>query len=136
MACIESLYICNECFYNYRIVKTSMTRIWKPLSWDNYDLVHNILTEGLSKSHFNFNNQLARLRTHNLFNIVVSQFRGSKYLRHTVKEINQRFSDCPDYARIVSDAQFDALPYKAIKILLKHRLFYICGLYAFFKKYI
>ena len=131
---VESLYISEKCFYNYRIIKTSMTKKWKPHSWDNYDLVHNILVTELDRPEFDFHNQLARLRTHHLFNIVESQFRGTKYLRCAIKEINQRFDTCPDYDRAIEDAHFDSLSYKAIKFVLKHRLFLLCNLYCLLKK--
>lgn len=135
MSHIKSLYISEKCFYNYRIIKTSMTRTWKPLSWDNYDLVQNILAKELDCPEFDFHNQLVRLRTHNLFNIIASQFRGAKYLRCTVKEINQRFDTCPDYEKIIGEAQFDSLSFKVVKFVLKNRLFFICGLYCLLKKY-
>ena len=134
MAHAESLYICEKSYYNYRVVKTSMTQTWKPLSWNNYNLVQSVLKKHLDRPEFDFHNQLARLRTQHLFNIVVSQFKGAKYSRCAIKEINQRFETCPDYDRAIGDAHFDSLSYMAIKFVLKHRLFLLCNLYCLLKK--
>lgn len=134
MAHAESLYICEKSYYNYRVVKTSMTQTWKPLSWENSDLVHNILVKEFDRPEFDFHSQLARLRTHQLFNVVESQFRGTKCLCRTINDINEKFNVNPDYDRFVRDAQFDVLSHKAIKFVLKHRFIFICYLYNLLKK--
>ena len=133
MAHAESLFISEKCLYNYRVVKTSMTQAWKPLSWDNYDLVQSGLVKKLDRPEFDFHNQLARLGTHHLFNIVVSQFKGTKSLRSTIKDVKEKFDSCPDFERTVEDAKFEPISYKMVKFVLKHKLFFICYLYCFLR---
>ena len=38
----NSMYIMEECLYYYRQIETSMTKVKKPLDWDNYDKVFSL----------------------------------------------------------------------------------------------
>ena len=44
----QTAVLLHECLYYYRQVRTSMTKVRKPLSWDNYDLVYQLYREDQS----------------------------------------------------------------------------------------
>lgn len=131
----NSLYIMSECLYYYRQVNTSMTRLKKPLSWDNHNKIFECYKEGMSDSYELIRSQLYRLRTHSLFTICVSQFYDkSRTYRDSVKDIKKHFEDNPEYKESVINSDFTAFHMNFEKYVLKYNLFTIMYIYSKLKK--
>lgn len=121
----NSIVILEECFYYYRQVNSSMTKAKKPLSWDNYDLVYKVYREKLDLSKYDMLQQYYRARTHNLFNIVLSQFYVDKKYAEIVAGVNARFAAHPEYDEAIMKSSFSSLPMKLSHLVLKYKCFFI-----------
>ena len=97
--------------------------------------MQNILEIEFNRPDYDFNIQLARLRTHNLFNITYSQFKSEFSILSTLKYISARYNNHPEYDRMIEKANFKSNTYKIVRFILKHRMFYACYLYYLLKKY-
>lgn len=126
----ESMYILHEPMYYYRIVGDSMTKVRKPLSWENYDLLDRYLHETIDLGQYSTNTQLARLRTHNLFNITCSQFRGKSYNKKIVTQIKQQYFNHNEYNIIIHSANFKNPAFQLMRFIIQHKLFFVCYLYC------
>lgn len=126
----DSIVIIEECLHYYRQVHSSMTKVKKPLSWDNYDLVYQLYQNEIDLSKFDMLQQYYRARTHNLFNIVLSQFFKEKKYSDIVDDINQRFSEHPEYTQAIVESKFTSLPMKVSRYILKYRLYFVLYLIA------
>lgn len=126
----RSLFIIPDCLYNYRQIETSMTKVKKPLSWHNYDLVDEILRKELDVLDFDLHTQLARLRTHNLFNIACSQFRGKGFSFSVISELRRKFNHKSNYHRIIKDSNFDDFICRMARFVLLNQMFFVCYLYS------
>ena len=121
----QTLVLLPECLYYYRQVRTSMTKVKKPLSWDNYDLVFQLYRDEIDLTKFDMLQQYYRARTHNLFNIVLSQFYQKKKLADIVNEINSRFIEHPDYSEAVNNSSFSTLTMKLSRLILKKKMYFV-----------
>lgn len=135
LANVKSLYIENACLYYYRQVMSSMTKVRKPLDWDNYDKVFAIYEKEVDLDKSDFRMQYYRLRTHNLFNITISQFYSEEPYRKIVNKILERFKKHPEYDVAINNSDFALIPFKLIRVLLKYRCFIIAKLYSISKFY-
>lgn len=133
LANASSMFLMSECLYYYRQIPTSMTKERKPLSWDNYDLIYRIYEREIDLTVFGFKDQIYRLRTHNLFNICMSQFYGVNSYKNVVKEIKNRFDAHPEYDEYINNSSFTSVSLNAVKLILKYRLFCIMKFYASFR---
>ena len=121
----NSIVILKECLHYYRQVHSSMTKVKKPLSWDNYDMVYQLYADEIDLSKYDMLQQYYRARTHNLFNIVLSQFfRDDKY-SDIVEKINHRFAKHPEYMQAIVESNFTSLSMRLSRLILKKRLFFV-----------
>lgn len=127
---IKSLYILDVCLYYYRQVTSSMTKVRKPLDWDNYDKVFALYEEQIDFSRHDFRMQYYRLRTHNLFNVTMSQFYSDKSYKQIVDHILCRFKKHPEYDVAINNSNFSSIHMKLIRSLLICRCFRIIRFYA------
>ena len=130
LANLKSIYIIKDCLYYYRQIITSMSKAKKPLSWDNYDKIFALYEEEIDLNKYDFRIQYYRLRTHNLFNIVMSQFYSDRPYKQIVLDILARFKEHPEYDVAINNSNFDTRLMKVIKRLLRNKNFRIINLYA------
>lgn len=134
----KKIVILQECLYYYRMVVSSMSKAKKPLSWDNYDLVYKLYEEEIDLSQFGMWQQYYRARTHNLFNVVLSQFYSDKNYSAVVEGINSRFAAHPEYDDAINNSRFSSLSMKVCRLVLKNKwysvLYFISKNKNFFKR--
>ena len=121
----QRIIILEECLYNYRQINSSMTKVKKPLSWDNYDMVYQLYADEIDLSKYDMLQQYYRARTHNLFNVVLSRFYADKKYNEAKKEINQRFKDHPEYTTAINNSRFTSPLMKMCRLILKNRWYFI-----------
>lgn len=127
---VESISLLFDCLYYYRQIGSSMTKKKKPLEWDNYDKIFELYEQEIKLDHYDFRKQIQRLRTHNLFNITMSQFYSDKPYKQIVCHILNRFKEHPEYDIAINNSDFASIPMKIIRNLLKYRCFRIIRFYA------
>ncbi|MBE6229434.1 MAG: glycosyltransferase family 2 protein [Bacteroidales bacterium] len=127
---IKSIYILGECLYYYRQITSSMTKVRKPLDWDNYDKVFALYEKQIDFRRHDFRRQYYRLRTHNLFNVTMSQFYSDKPYTQIVSQILSRFKKHPEYDEAINNGDFASIHMKFIRYLLKYRCFRVIRFYA------
>lgn len=129
----NSMVIIPECLYYYRQIETSMTKVKKPLKWDNYDKLYEHYKNMIALDQYELREQMYRARTHNLFNICMSQFYAGKGYSETISEIRERFKNHGDYDVALDGASFTSLRLLFCKYVLKYRLFRILKCYSNYK---
>lgn len=106
----NSMYVMSDTLYNYnRTNVTSMTRLRKPLSWENARLVHERQKNVFGSLGDLFAEQIKRNYIHNLYLVALSQFVSQKGYKTTRKEIITHLND--SYIKMVSSQ----VTYKSIK---------------------
>lgn len=134
----RKIVILKECLYFYRQISSSMSKVKKPLSWDNYDLVYKLYEDEMDLSKFDMQQQYYRARTHNLFNVILSQFYSNKGYSATIMEINNRFKSHPEYDVAIKNSHFSSLSMKICRLIIKNKwysvLFLISKNRSFFKR--
>lgn len=121
----NSIVILEECLYYYRQVNSSMTKVRKPLSWDNYDMVYRLYEEEMDLSKYDMLQQYYRARTHNLFNIVLSQFYLDRKYAEIVAGINARFASHPEYNEAIMNSHFSSVSMKLSRFILINKWYFI-----------
>ena len=129
----QSMYIMEDCLYYYRQISTSMTKVNKPLLWDNYDRIFRIINEEIDIQNEILKKQLDRLRTHNLFNICMSQFYSNQSYVNIVKQIKDRFRMHPEYDNAINNSDFNSMNMILVRFVLKNRIYSILYLYSRFR---
>lgn len=85
----ESLFIMHRSLYNYRVENTSITRGGKILDWHEPLLRAEFYMKYMPKDMFE--DQVARITAHSLFNVAISVLNKKKY-RDAKKEIKEKLS--------------------------------------------
>lgn len=116
----NSMYISEECLYYYRINPLSMTKNKHSFDWDGPELIGKHFEKSLPLSQMDFKQQISRNVTHNLFNVAVSQFYGSKKYVEIKKDIKINLSRAY-YIEAISNCRYDKFIGRLSKYLLKHR---------------
>lgn len=132
----KSIIILRECLYYYRQVTSSMTKIKKPLSWDNYDMLYRLYEKEIDLTKFDMQQQYYRARTHNLFNIVLSQFYKEKAYGEIVSAIKYRFSEHPEYDEAIMNSDFSSFSMKMCRYLLNNKLYIVFYLISSHKAFL
>lgn len=126
----QKVVILKDCLYYYRQIQSSMSKVKKPLSWDNYDLVYALYEKEIDLTKYDMQQQYYRARTHNLFDIVLSQFYSGKTYKETVESINHRFQKHPEYSMAINNSRFKSMSMRMCRFLLKHKCYRIMSLIA------
>lgn len=132
----QSMVIMSDCLHFYRQIETSMTKVRKPLEWDNYDRLYNHYETTMPLDKYGLRGQMYRARTHNLFNICMSQFYKGKGYTETVNEIRDRFKEHSEYDAALNGASFTSLRLLFCKYVLKFRLYRLLKYYSTHKQYL
>lgn len=126
----SSMVIMEDCLHYYRYVQTSMTKVRKPLKWDNYDKIFSFYEQEIELDKYNLRVQYDRARTHNLFNITMSQFYQEKPYKVIVGEIETKFSEHPEYERSIMGSNFNSPLMLFAKWVLKTKKYRLLQLLA------
>lgn len=126
----QSLYFMEDCLYYYRQINTSMTKVKKPLQWDNYDRVFRIFKEEIDVTVGDIQKQIDRLRTHNLFNICKSQFYSGKSYSVVVKGIKQIFDSHPEYEKSINNSDYSSIGMRFVRFVLKNKFYFLMYMYS------
>lgn len=91
----NSMYIMNDCLYYYRQNPKSITKDRKAFDWEGPKLIGQHFENQIPMDEFDFQEQVYRNITHNLFNVAVSQFnRKQKYniiRKNILEKINEPY---------------------------------------------
>ena len=126
----NSMYIMEECLYYYRQIETSMTKVKKPLDWDNYDKVFALYKKEIDIDKYNLRKQLYRAITHNLFNLCKSQFYSGDSYKLVVGKIKTRFLKHPEYDEAIKGSDFSTLKMKLVRFALLYKIYPLLYLYS------
>lgn len=130
----DSMYILDECLYNYRLNLTSATKSRKAYDWNGPEIISKHITEKIQIDAFDFHEQLYRKIVHELFTVVVSQFNREEKYSEIRKDINLNLQN-PIYAEAIEKAKFrGSLKAKLMHYALKHRRYKIIKIYHDIKK--
>ncbi|HAQ7388584.1 TPA: glycosyltransferase family 2 protein, partial [Enterococcus faecium] len=89
----NSIYMMEKCLYYYRINENSITKKPQPYYWEGPKAIGEHFEKQIDMNKYDFQDQVYRNVTHNLFNVAVSQFnKQDKYL-NIKKDIIQNLSD-------------------------------------------
>lgn len=125
-----SLVIMKDCLHYYRQIQTSMTKVKKPLKWDNYDKVFALYSQEIELDRYGLRVQYDRARTHNLFNITMSQFYQEKPFKEVVAEIESVYAQHPEYSRSIHRSDFSSIVMRFAKWALQHKYYMLLYIYA------
>jgi len=128
----DTIFLTDQCLYNYRINDNSMTNNKKAFSWNDPKLIGQLFEAQFCKNDFVFNEQIYRYVVHNAFNVSVSQFYSSKSYREVRKAICKEIGD-PFINRVIHAAKFSKLKNEVARIVLKNRWTFILLCYSYLK---
>lgn len=126
----NSMYIMEDCLYYYRQIPEAMTKVRRSLDWDNYDKVFALYEQEIELDKYKLRSQIYRARTHNLFNLCVSQFYCKKKYRCIVNEIKDRFLRHPEYNRYIIESDFSSIKMRLARFVLLYKIYpviYLCS---------
>lgn len=126
----NSMVVMSECLHYYRQIETSMTKVKKPLKWDNYDKVYSTYENCLPLEKYGLKDQICRSRTHNLFNISMSQFYSGCNFKKSVSLIENQFKENPVYDEYIDNAKYSSVKMKICRFVLKYRLYLLLFVYS------
>ncbi len=126
----ESIYILDKCLYNYRLNPTSATKKPTAFPWDNPETVGKHLEAHIDMTQRDFQEQVYRFITHNLFIVACSQFNKDLPYKQIKKEIIENIS-LPYYRNAILNCQYRGyLKGKLAKFALKHKQIFFMYLYS------
>ncbi len=99
----NSLYIMEETFYYYRQNEESMTKAKKAFSWEEVLLRANLYEQKITEDKFK--DQIARITTHSMFNVAVTEFYEKSY-RNAKKAIKEKIKN-PAYRKYLDVVKFE-----------------------------
>lgn len=126
----NSIFIMKDCLYYYRQIETSMTKVKKPLIWENYDKVFALYEHEIDLEKCDLRVQLFRARTHNLFNLCMSQFYSGDTYRNVVSAIKEQFVNHPEYDAAIKGSDFDSFMMKLVRTALLYKFYPLFYMYS------
>ena len=126
----NSMFIMEDCLYYYRQIQTSMTKVRKPLDWDNYDKIFALYEREIDIDRYKLRKQIYRVMTHNLFNLCKSQFYSGENYKQVVKKINTRFISHPEYEIAIKGSDFSSLKMRLARFALLYKVYPLIYLYS------
>lgn len=126
----QSMYIMEECLYYYRYNPRSATKRNAALNWEWPRLVARHIERNIDISFGDFQEQLYRKLTHDVFNVAISQFNRNVPRREIVCDIRKHLAE-PDYDVAIKRCRFEGSQRAAAMVLaLRCRLMLPMYLYA------
>ncbi|MEN3004736.1 glycosyltransferase family 2 protein [Dehalobacterium formicoaceticum] len=129
----RSMYIMPDCMYYYRYNISSITKGHNVFKWDGPEIIANHLAKQIDVHKFDFQEQLYRKITHEVFSVVVSQFYKKEPYSVIKKDILYHL-DLPLYSEAVKKCHFKhSFKAQIMKVALKYRLILLIQIYAKYK---
>ena len=125
----KSMYITDSVTYYYRQNLLSMTKEKKAFNWNGPRLIHEHIQNQIDINKFDFEQQLHRKTTHELFTVVVSQFSKNEKYGTIVKDIKENL-DNPIYAECLRKVKFNSLNGKLITLAMRYKVYWLIKLYS------
>lgn len=130
----SSIVLISDCLYNYRRNVFSMTKSIKGFSWDGPELIRNNICNNININEYDFENQMYRKIVHELFHVVISQFKRKEDFNKITKEIENNLQ-YPLYSEAINKAKFKNNIYAVLMHLsLKFRLFVLLSIWSKIKE--
>lgn len=129
----NSIYLSDSCLYCYRQNPSSMTKAKKVLSWDGPRLIGKLFEKQLDVNSYDFQEQINRYITHNVFNVAVSQFNREATYREIKTVINNEIDE-PFINSAINQAKYSRLINKLAGVVLKRKLIVVIYFYAHMKR--
>ena len=121
----NTLFICSEALYYYRLNNESMTKGRKRYDWENQRLIANLLYNAVDCSQYDFQDQMCRRIARGFFNTAKSQFNQKTGYRTVKKDIIIHINE-PVFEKAISNCHFNSgLKMKLIEFCLKKRCVFL-----------
>ena len=126
----ESIYIMEDYLYYYWYNESSITKSGKAFSWDVPRIIADHLKEHIDLELYDFQSQLDRKITHDLFTVAISQFNRNEMYLKIARDIKLHLNE-PIYKNAIEHAHFKrSLKAIFMSFVLKFR--WIFPIYIFF----
>lgn len=126
----QSMYIIEDCLYNYRLNLSSATKGGKVFKWNGPEIIAIHLAEKMDLTKFDLKEQLYRKTVHELFSVVVSQFYRKEKSGIIKKDIKENLKN-PIYKEAIRKAKFKhSIKASLMHYALRHRCFILMKLYS------
>ena len=106
-----------------------MTKEKKAFNWNGPRLIHEHIQNQIDINKFDFEQQLHRKTTHELFTVVVSQFSRNEKYYTIVKDIKENL-DNPIYEECLRKVKFNSLNGKLITLAMRYKVYWLIKLYS------
>ena len=126
----NTLGLLHECTGYYRQNEESMTKKKVAFGWSFPKLVCKHFENNIPMNEYDFQDQVYRYETHNLFNTCASQFNRKEKYSLIKKDILKHISD-PYYQKAINSCKYSKKAYKNRLALfaLKHKNIFLMWLY-------
>lgn len=104
----KSMYVLSKCMYHYRNNPVSMTKKKKAFYWGGPKAIGQHMKCHIDMDKYDFNEQMYRNVTHNVFNVALSQFNENNSYKQNKQKILEEISD-PYYQRAIKNCSFARL---------------------------
>ena len=121
----QSLFIMQDCLYNYRQHSLSITHLKKAYSWEECRELYLFYEKQLDLNKFDLKSQWNRALTHSLFNVALSQYNRIGKYRDISEDIRKKINEIPEYKNAIRCSDFSAISLKFVKFVLLHDMYVV-----------
>lgn len=132
-ASCNSLYVSDKCVYYYRYNPNSLTKLKRPLSWENSKLIDELLRRKLAKFNYDFKPQISARLLHAVFVAGATQFYRAEPFLKIRREIKEKFSE-PYIRKALDETLLSDKQSRLCYFVVKHKLILLLSLYSKFRK--
>lgn len=126
---INSMYVIHDALYYYRYNESSMTKVKKPLSWDNHINVINHIIRNIDLSRSNFQEQMDRRIARSFLVVSSSQLYSDKSLKDIKHEIDY-YRNIPLFEKAIRSFNYKhGVRGMIISLLIKNKNIYLLQLF-------
>lgn len=124
----RSIYVSYSSEYFYRIDMESMSHAAKVFPFDYPAIIYKHISKKIDMSQADFQEQLYRRCTHDLFDVAVSIFNKKQCYYSSCKDIQKLLRD-PLYSEVMENCKFKNLKANLMKYSLRYKLYFAILLY-------
>lgn len=126
---VKDMYVMESCSYYYRHNQSSMTKVKKPLSWEQEKALVDHIYGSMIIEDYDFEQQLYRWAAHDIFNVAKSQFNSSEKYKVIKNKIKEYMGD-PIYKTAIEKCHFSgSISAKLMELALIHKWIFLMYLY-------
>lgn len=126
----QSMYIIRECFYYYRYNSCSATKSNKVFNWEWPKIVAEHIISKIDIEYADFQEQLYRKITHDVFSTVVTQFYKKESYSSIIQDIRVHLNE-PFYEKAIHVSRFKhSFQALIMTSALKNHLYFLVALYS------